>query len=312
MEGSHRPSRGLLAGKRRLTPRSLWRVFKAAFGCWWADDIPRMGAALAYYTLFALAPVLIIVIAVGGIAFGADAVRGQIVGEIDGLVGHDAAQTIQTMLQAAGRHSPTLGLTLGGLLTFFIGATGAFLELQGDLNAIWRVKPKSRGNLLRDLLMQRVISFGLVLGFAFLLLTALVVSAALAALYGYAGKAFPGSALLWQGAEVVVSMAVITLLFALIFKVMPDVKLQWGDVWIGALVTAALFTVGKYLIGLYLGAGSYTSMYGTVGSVIIVLLWVYYSSQILLFGAEFTRAFVLQGGSPPAPIAGATTDRDAV
>lgn len=288
-----------------IHPGRLWRVLKAAFAGWWTDNVPRMGAALAYYTLFALAPVLIVVIAAGGILFGPEAVTGQIVGEIQGLIGREGAQTIQGMLEAAGKTSPRIAVTIIGIFTFFLGATGAFLELQADLDTIWRVTPRSRGSILRDLLMQRLLSFGLVLGFAFLLMTALVVSAALAAISGYVGNAFPGAAAFWKVADLVFSLAVITLLFGLIYKVMPDVRLAWKDVWVGALVTAGLFTVGKTLIGLYLGASSMISAYGAAGSVVIILVWVYYSSQILLLGAEFTRAYVLEFGTCPEPSRGA-------
>lgn len=288
-----------------IHPGRLWLVVKAAFAGWWTDNVPRMGAALAYYTLFALAPVLIVVIAVGGIAFGPEAVRGQIVSEIQGLIGREGAQTIQGMLEAASRTSPRIAVTIIGIVTFFLGATGAFLELQGALDTIWRVTPKSRGSILRDLLMQRLVSFGLVLGFAFILMTALVVSAALAALSGYVGNAFPGAAAFWKVADLVLSLAVISLLFGLIYKVMPDVKLAWKDVWVGALVTAGLFTLGKTLIGLYLGASAMISTYGAAGSVVIILVWVYYSSQLLLLGAEFTRAYVLEFGTEPSPARGA-------
>jgi membrane protein len=294
-----------------MTPDRLWTVLKEALAGWWNDDVPRMGAALAFYTLFALAPILIVAIAVGGMAFGTEAVRGEIVGQIEGLVGRDGAQAVQAMLEGAAKSSSSIPAMIIGVITFFLGATGAFLELQADLDTIWRVKPRSRGNFLRDLLMQRMISFGLVLGFAFLLLTSLVVSAALAAVHIYMGNAFPGVAVLWEAVNVVVSLGVITLLFAMIYKVLPDVKLAWVDVWVGALVTAVLFTVGKFLIGLYLGTSSFASTYGAAGSVIVVLVWVYYSSQIILLGAEFTRAYVEQFGPRPPPVEFATKDPDA-
>lgn len=290
----------------RLTPDRLWQVLKAAVDGWWTDSVPRMGAALAYYTLFALAPILIVAIAVAGLVFGQEAVRGEIVGQIEGLTGREGAVAVQAMLEGAARPSSSIPATVIAGITFFLGATGAFLELQTDLDAIWRVKPKSRGSFLRDLLMQRLISFGLVLGFAFLLLTSLVVSAALAAAHTYMGNAFPGVAVLWEAVNVVVSLAVITLLFAMIYKVLPDVKLTWSDVWVGALVTAGLFTVGKLLIGLYLGTSSFGSTYGAAGSVIVILVWVYYTSQVILLGAEFTRAYVEHFGPRPAPVEFAT------
>jgi membrane protein len=293
-----------------MTPDRLRAVLKETFTGWWNDNVPRMGAALAYYTLFALAPILIVVIAVGGMAFGPEAVRGEIVAQIQDLVGRDGAQAVQAILEGAAKSRWSIPATIIGAITFFLGATGAFLELQDDLDAIWRVKPRSRGNFLRDLLTQRIISFGLVLGFAFLLLTSLVVSAALSAVHTYMGSAFPGVAALWRAGYVVVSLGVITLLFAMIYKVLPDVKLKWEDVWVGALVTAGLFTIGKYLIGLYLGTSSFASTYGAAGSVIVVLVWVYYSSQVILLGAEFTRAYVERFGPLPPPVEFATKDPD--
>src|ERR1039458_2390929 len=292
MARSHTGRPGSSARKDRMTPDRLWAVLKETFAGGWNDNVPRMGAALAYYTLFALAPVLIVAIAVGGMAFGPEAVRGEIVAQIEGLVGRAGAQAVQAILEGAANSSSSIPVTIIGVITFFLGATSAFLELQDNLDAIWRVKPRSRGNFLRDLVTQRIISFGLVLGFAFLLLTSLVVSAALAAVHTYVGKAFPGVASLWAGGYMVMSLGVTTLLFAMIYKVLPDVKLAWTDVWVGALVTAGLFTVGKFLIGLYLGTSSFASAYGAAGSVIVVLVWGYYSSQIVLFGAQVTRGWV--------------------
>jgi membrane protein len=310
MARSHTRSRGSRAQNDPITPDRLWTMLKEAFAGWWNDNVPRMGAALAYYTLIALAPILIVAIAVGGMVFGPEAVRGEIVGQIEGLVGRDGALAVQAMLEGAAKSSSSIPATIIGVITFFVGATGAFLELQTDLDSIWRVKPRSRGNFLRDLVMQRMISFGLVLGFAFLLLTSLVVSAALAAVHTYMGNTFPGVALLWATVNAVVSLGVITLLFAMIYKVLPDVKLAWVDVWVGAVVTAVLFTAGKFLIGLYLGTSSFASTYGAAGSVIVVLVWVYYSSQIILLGAEFTRAYVAQFGPRPPPVEFAVEDPD--
>jgi membrane protein len=299
------PREGTLARRRvrneLLTMGGLQKLLQKAVAGWWNDNVPRMGAALAYYTLFSLAPVLIVAIAVSGLVFGPDAVRGEIVGQIEGLVGREGAMAVQAMLESAAKPSSSILATIVGLITFFLAATGAFLELQNDLDAIWRVKPKSRGSFMRDLVMQRLISFGLVMGFAFLLLTSLVVSAALTALHNYMGNAFPGVAVLWEALDVIVSLGVITILFAMIYKVLPDVKLGWRDVWVGALVTAGLFTIGKFLIGFYLGTSALASTYGAAGSVIVVLVWVYYSAQIVLLGAEFTRAYVEQFGPRPPP-----------
>jgi membrane protein len=309
MARAQKPARTGRPGKAVLTSDRLWAVLEAAFASWWNDNVPRMGAALAYYTLFSLAPILIVAIAIAGLAFGPEAVRGEIVGQIEGLVGREGALAVQAMLEGAAKPSSSVPATIIGVITFFLGATGAFLELQNDLDTIWRVKPRSRGSFLKDLLMQRFISFGLVLGFAFLLLTSLVVSAALAALHTYMGNAFPGVAVLWEALNAIVSLIVITLLFAMIYKVLPDVKLAWSDVWVGALVTAGLFTIGKFLIGLYIGTSAFASTYGAAASVIVVLVWVYYSSQIILLGAEFTRAYVEQFGPRPPPMEFATKAR---
>ncbi|HYC31534.1 MAG TPA: YihY/virulence factor BrkB family protein, partial [Gemmatimonadales bacterium] len=236
-----------------MTPRLLWKVIGKAVAGWWNDNVPRLGASLSYYTLFALAPVLVVAIAIAGLVFGPEAVRGEIVVQIRGLVGEEGARAVQAMLEGASKESETWLATFLGILTLFLGATGAFLELQTALNAIWRVKPKEGGNWLKELAVQRLISFGLVVAVGFLLLVSLLVSAALAALHRYMGNRFPGFAEVWEAANVVVSFGVITLLFAMVYRVLPDVKLAWRDVWLGAIVTALLFTVGKFLIGLYLG-----------------------------------------------------------
>jgi membrane protein len=275
-------------------------ILRRSVAGWWNDNVPRLGASLAYYTLFALAPILVVAIAIGGLVFGPEAIRGEVVGQIQGLIGREGAEAVQAMLEGASRPGSSIAATVAGIITFFLGATGAFLELQTALNAIWHVEPKSDGSYWRVLVMQRVISFGLVVALGFLLLTSLLVSAALAAIHRYMGNAFPGVVVLWEALNVIVSLTVITLLFALIYKVLPDVKLSWRDVWIGALVTAGLFSIGRLVIGLYLGTASIASTYGAAGSVVVILIWVYYSAQIILLGAEFTRAYVDEfGGRPP-------------
>jgi membrane protein len=284
-----------------MTLTGLWTVLRRALAGWWNDNVPHLGAALSYYTLFSLAPILIVAIAIAGLAFGAEAVRGEIVHQIDGLVGREGGLAVQAMLQGAARPSSSVPATIIGVITFFIGATGAFLELQTALNTIWRVKPKSAGKWYRVLLTQRLISFGLVVGVGFLLLTSLLVSAGLAALDRYMGVTYPAVAVLWEALNVIVSLGVITLLFAMVYKVLPDVELAWSDVWVGGLVTAGLFTIGKSLIGLYLGTSGFSSSYGAAGSVIVLLVWVYYSSQIILLGAEFTREYVSVFGRRPKP-----------
>ncbi|HET6347248.1 MAG TPA: YihY/virulence factor BrkB family protein, partial [Myxococcota bacterium] len=205
----------------------------------------------------------------------------------------------RAMLEGASQRGSDGIATALGLVTFFLGSTGAFLELQTALNAIWRVKPKE-GVSVTSFLLERLISFGLVVGVGFLLLVSLLVSAALAGLNRYLGSTYPALTALWQATNVLVSLAVVTLLFAMVYKVLPDVELRWRDVWVGSLVTAGFFSVGKQLIGLYLGTSSVASSYGAAGSVVVLLVWVYYTSQVVLLGAEFTRFYVeYYRGKPP-------------
>ncbi len=294
-----------------IRPGAVWPLFKDGLAGWWNDNVPRLGASLAYYTLFAIAPVLIVAIAIAGFAFGQDAVRGQIVSQVDQLIGVEGGRAVQALLKGASDRSAGVLATVIGSVTFVLASTGAFLELQTALNTIWRVKPK--GNVgLRDFLLQRLFSFGLVVGIGFLLLVSLAVSAALAAFAGWLNARVPGMAALWQGVNIVLSLGVTTVLFALLYKVLPDVRLAWFDVWVGATITSVLFTVGKTLIGLYLGHSSTASSYGAAGSVVVLLLWVYLSAQIVLLGAEITRAYTASHHKRPAPEAYATEDPRAV
>lgn len=279
----------------------VWAVFKAGLKGWWNDNVSRLGASLAYYTLFAIAPVLIVAIAIAGLVFGQDAVRGQIVHQVDGLIGMEGGRAVQALLQGASNHSAGVLATVLGSITFLLGATGAFLELQYALNTIWRVAPKASAGL-RDFLLQRLVSFGLVVAIGFLLLVSLAVSAALAAFSGWLNARVPGMAFLWMAVNLIASIAVSTLLFALVYKVLPDVDLDWPDVWIGAVITAVLFGIGKTVIGLYIGHSSTASSYGAAGSVVVLLLWVYYSTQVVLLGAELTRAFTASRRGAPKPV----------
>lgn len=297
-------------GQTRETPAAVARVFRDALVAWWDDNVPRLGASLAYYTLFAIAPVLLVAIAIAGAVFGAEAVRGEIVGQLDGLMGREGAQAVQALLEGASRQHGGLIATVIGTITFLFAATGAFLELQAALNTIWRVKPRPDADL-RSFMMDRVRSFGLVVGIGFLLLVSLAVSAALAAASAWIDRRAPGLPVLWHALNVIVSLGVITALFAMLYRFLPDVKLRWRDVTTGALVTAVLFTIGKQVIGLYLGQSSTASSYGAAGSVVVLLLWVYYSSQIVLFGAEFTRIYTDRFGAVRAPEPHAEPDPDA-
>jgi hypothetical protein len=203
---SSQPAKPASARPARLTLGALGRIFRRALAGWWKDDVPRLGASLAYYTLFALAPILVVAISIGGLVFGAEAVRGEVVGQIQGLIGREGAEAVQAMLEGASRPAASIAATVAGIITFFIGATSAFLELQTALNAIWHVEPKTGGSYWRILVMQRVISFGLVVALGFLLVTSLLVSAALAAIHRYMGNAFPGIVVLWEALNVVVSL----------------------------------------------------------------------------------------------------------
>jgi membrane protein len=273
-------------------------VVTAAKG-WSSDNVPRLGASLAYYTLFSIAPVLIIAIAIAGYFFGAEAVRGEIVGQVQGAVGTDGAHALQALLEGASQRSSGIVALVVGTITFVLAATGVFLELQYALNTIFRVKVKPDSNI-SALVKTRLRSFGLVLSLGFVLMVSLGVSALLAVTSHWLGRDTLGLAVVWQVLNVAVSFGVITLLFALIYRYLPDVKLTWHDVWIGSLMTAALFTIGKQLLALYLGRSGTTSSYGAAGSVIVLLLWVYYSAQIILFGAELTRLYTeREHGKPP-------------
>lgn len=272
--------------------------------------MPRQGASLAYYTLFSVGPVLLVAVAIGGLAFGREAVRGEIVGQIRGLIGTDGAKAVQTLLQGASQEKAGIIATVVGVVTFFLTATGAFNELQTALNAIWRVRPKP-GIDIRGFLTTRLVSFGLAVAVGFLLLVSLVVSAGLAAAAKYLGQRVGGLPAVWAGLNLVVSFLVVAFLFGLIYKVLPDVELKWRNVTVGALVTAGLFSVGKFLIGLYLGQSSVASSYGAAGSVLVLLLWVYYSAQVVLLGAEFTRLYTAQQGERPSPVKHAERDPDA-
>jgi membrane protein len=286
-----------------LDPSVAWALFKEAGSAWLSDNAPSLGAALAFYTIFSLAPVLIVAIAVAGLVFGREAAEGEILRQIQALVGPAGAATIQTIIQRANQ--PALGIIASavGLVAVVVGASGAFLQLQEALNQVWKVKRMSESFWV-SALRKRSLSFGLVLGTGFLLMVSLALSAALAVVGTFMGHLLPIPAFMLESVNFLLSFAVITLLFAMIFKFLPDTEVAWGDVWIGAAVTAFLFTIGKMLIGLYLGESSVASAYGAAGSLVVVLVWVYYSAQILLLGAEFTHVYANRRGSRVGPSSG--------
>src|SRR5687767_1508102 len=274
-------------------------IFGTALKAWWDDDAPRLGASLAYYTLFAIAPVLLVATAIGGMVFGAEAVRGEIVGQLDQLVGREGAHAVQSLLEGASQRRAGIVATVVGSIAFVVAATGAFLELQAALNTIWRVKPSPAGNV-KAFVIDRLRSFGLAVAIGFLLMVSLAVTAAFAALSGWLSGRAPNIPLVWGGVTILVSLVATMALFALLYRVLPDVHLRWRDVTTGAFVTAVLFTIGQQLIGLYLGQSSVTSSFGAAGSIMILLLWVYYSCQVLLLGAEFTRVYSQARHASPA------------
>lgn len=267
---------------------------------WLEDKAARLAAALAYYTVLSLAPLLIVAVSVAGLIFGEEAARGQIAAQIQGLVGPEAGEAIQSILASAKKPSSGIIGTIVGAGVLLFGASGVFGELQDSLNTIWEVQPKP-GRGVWGLIRDRLFSFTMVLGVAFLLLVSLVISAGLAAAGDLLSSRLPGGETLWHVLNFVIGVAVITGLFALIYKVVPDVKIRFGDVLVGALVTALLFTVGRLLIGLYIGKSSVGSPFGAAGSLVVIVVWVYYSANILFLGAEFTQVYATRFGSRIRP-----------
>jgi membrane protein len=284
-------------GKSRVSLlEAVTALLRQAGAAWLADNAPRFGAALAFYTLFSLAPVLIVAVSVAGFVFGAKAAQGEIVRQFQGLMGTQSATAIETIIQSTNR--PALGafaITLG-LLAILVGASGAFNELQDALNTIWKVDSRTK-SFWAVISRQRLFSLGLVVATGFLLLTSLLVTAALSAAERFVSNLLPISAILLESINFVFSFGVITILFALIFKFIPDTSIAWRDVLMGATVTSLLFAVGKVIIGFYLGHSALTSAYGAAASLAIFLIWIYYSAQILLFGAELTHVYALKYGS---------------
>ena len=279
-----------------MSRSGVWPLIKLSVVSFRKDYASSMGGALAYLTLFSIAPILIIVIAVAGFFLGAEAARGEIVMQLRGLLGDDGAAAVQGLLESASKPEDGLFATVVSVVLLIVGATSTFAELQSDLDRIWRAESKPTSGLW-SLLRSRLLSFGMVLALAFLLLVSLVISAALSALGSWWGGWFEGWAVLLEAVNFVVSLAITTGLFALIYKFLPRAEIAWHDVWIGATVTALLFAVGKFLIGLYIGHSGIASGFGAAGSFVVLLVWVYYSAQIFLLGAEFTWVYTHERGS---------------
>jgi membrane protein len=278
-----------------VTPQSVWKLVKKTASNWSDLNAPHLGAALSFYTMLSMAPLLVISIAIAGLAFGREAVQGQILWQIQNLVGPAGVRAIQTVLESIAQTSSGIAATVGGLLLLLFGASGVFCELRDSLNAVWGVKTPSAG--LMGMIRYRFFSFALVLGIGFVLLVSLVFSAALAATGKYFGQFLPAPVVFLQIANLLISFAGVTILFALLYKIVPDVPIAWSDVWIGAAVTSLLFSLGKLAIGLYLGKAGVGSAYGAAASLVVFMVWNYYSAQIFFLGAEFTRMFSQRHGS---------------
>lgn len=254
------------------------------------------GAALAFYTLFSMTPILIVAIAGAGYFFGTEAAQGEIIAQVQGLVGRNGAQALQGLLADARDPASGLAATVVAVVLLLVGATSVFVELKASLDEIWGLEPR-KGRAVVAFLRTRLYAFGLVLVLAFLMLVSLVLSAALSVLERYAGGMWTSSYYVFAVFSSAISFAAVACLFAVIYKVLPDVHLSWRDVWTGAMFTAGLFGLGKYLIGMYLGSGAVASSFGAAGSIVALLLWVYYSAQIFFLGAEFTRQYAQRFGS---------------
>jgi membrane protein len=284
-----------------MNPQEAFSLLKSTVFEWLDDQAPTLGAALAYYTVFSLAPLLVITIAIAGLVFGSEAAQGQIFDQLRGLVGDASGKAMQEIVQSASA-APKTGVvaTVIGFVVLLFGASGVFGQLQASLNIIWGVQPKPDRGII-GIIRDRILSFGFILVVGFLLLVSLLLTAGIAFVGRQFGAMVPGMEAGIQLLNTILSLAVITLLFAMMFKILPDANIAWRDVWIGAFITALLFTIGKFALGFYLGRSGVASSYGAAGSLIVLLLWVYYSSQIVFFGAEFTQVYANRFGSRVTP-----------
>jgi membrane protein len=277
--------------------KDIWDLVKVAARAWVDDYAQSMGAALAYYTMFSIAPLLLIVISIAGLVFGEDAARGEIFGQLRGLLGPPVALAVQGLLESVNKPAESVTATVIGIVLLLIGATSVFGELQDSLDRIWRAPARARRSGIWRLVRARLLSFGMILGAGFLLMASLVASTCLAALQKWWGPLFGGWAIVARVIELGLGFVLATLVFAMIYKIMPRVRIHWKDVWIGAIVTSILFTAGKHVIGVYIGKSGVSSGFGAAASLVVLLVWVYYSAQIFLLGAEFTWAYSHKFGS---------------
>lgn len=284
----------------RVTATEYFSLLRQTFSEWNEDKVPRLGAALAFYTALSIAPLLVLSLRVAAFIFGDDAAKGEIQQQFQSMIGKEGSDAVDAMLQNANRPESGTLATAFSFITLFFGASGVFGQLQDSLNTIWEVKPKPGrgiGGFVRD----RFLSMTMVMGVAFLLLVSLAVSATLSFAGSYASQLTKD--LSWSGQliNLIISLCVFTGIFAMMFKYLPDVKIAWKDVWLGAFLTAVLFTIGKFVIGVYIGRSAIASAYGVAGSLIVLLVWVYYSAQIMFFGAEFTQVYANRFGSKIVP-----------
>jgi len=276
--------------------KRIFALFKKTWTEFTDDKAQRLGAALAYYTIFSLGPILLIAVSIAGLVFGKEAAQGRIAAELQGVFGANVATQLNTMIASAGKKgSGTIAMIIG-IVTLLLGAAGVFGQLKDALNTIWNVEEKKSGGIMTTI-RQRFLSMAMVLGVGFLLLVSLVIDAAISAMGHWISARFPGGEAVFQIVQLLVSLGVITVLFAMIFRYLPDTDIEWRDVWLGAGFTAFLFVIGKFALGLWLGKGSVGSAYGAAGSLVILLVWIYWSAQILFFGAEFTQVYANAHGS---------------
>jgi len=291
--------------KKKLTLKGTWQLIKEAGNSFWDDRVLKLSASLAYYTVFSLAPMLIVIIFLCGLVWGRDAIEGTIYGQIKGFVGPDAAFQLQEMIKNAFTSNKSNITAIVGFATLLVGTTSVFAEIQDSINMIWGLKPKPKKGWLK-ILLNRLLSFSLVVSLGFLMLVTLVINGLLEALSNRLFIIFPDiTVIVVYIFNLILSFVVISLLFALIFKLLPDAKIKWKDVMIGAMATAVLFMAGKFAITFYIGSSNIGSTYGTAGSLVVILIWIYYSAIILYYGAEFTKVYALHYGSKiyPSPYA---------
>jgi membrane protein len=284
-----------------IKPQDVISLARQSLKEWSEDKASRLAAALAYYTILSLAPLLVIVVGIAGLVFGEQAAQGQIVGQIEGLVGRQGAEMVQGLIENANRPSGGIMATTIGVVTMLLGAMGVFGQLRDALCTIWEVVPRQEYGI-KDKLKHRLLPFLMVLGGGLLLLLLLVVNAVLAAVGQAFSASLPGGGLLWRILDLLVSLLVYAVVFALIFKLVPDTEIAWNDVSIGAIVTAVLFTIGQFAIGLYLGRTAFSSTFGAAGSLVALLVWIYYAAQIVFLGAEFTQVYASKYGSRAIPL----------